>query len=55
LRPLLGAEADHAAAGVSAMIDGHYIRRALHEVEEDAAGAADIVITYLNALLGEPT
>lgn len=51
LRPLMGEAAQHAAAGIGAMIDGHYIRRALHEVEEDAEGAADIVLEYLHALL----
>lgn len=48
LRPLLGARALAVAEGVGAMIDGVYIREALSDRPPDGAGAARLVIAYLD-------
>ena len=52
LRPLLGAEAETAAEGLAAMIDGLYIRQGLGPDGADGAAAAEIALDYLDRLLG---
>ncbi len=51
LRPLLDLGAEQAAIGIAAMIDGHYIRQALKEVEPDEGAAADMVLDYADRLI----
>lgn len=53
LRPLLGGRAKASAEGVAAMIDGLYIRQALHEAPPDPAGASAQVLGYLDLLIGD--
>lgn len=52
LRPLVGVEAAHLAEGVAALIDGLYIRQALHDAPPDGDAATAMVIEYLDAMLG---
>ncbi|MCU9849664.1 transcriptional regulator BetI [Defluviimonas sp. WL0024] len=47
LRPLVGVRAEAVAQGLGAMIDGVYIREALKAGTPDGAGAAEIVMDYL--------
>lgn len=54
LRPLAGAGARPAAEGIAAMIDGLYIRQALHEAPPDPGAACAQVLAYLDLLIGEP-
>lgn len=51
LRPLMGAAAPHLADGLAALIDGLYIRQALHDAPPDGAAATAMVIEYLDAML----
>lgn len=51
LRPLLGPEAERAAEGIGALIDGLYIRQGLGRADGEAATA--LVLHYLDGVLGE--
>ncbi len=53
LRPLVGDRSRDVAEIVAAMIDGFYIRRALHD-EVDAAAPEDLVMDCLNRLREAP-
>ncbi|MEM1432143.1 MAG: transcriptional regulator BetI [Pseudomonadota bacterium] len=56
LRPLMGAEADAAADGLAAMIDGQYLHTALADRPRSGAEAARAVQTYFALLLdGRPS
>ena len=49
------ADADHAAEGIAAMIDGLYIRRALKDGTPNAASAISLVEDYLETRLSGPS
>lgn len=51
LRPLLGPEAERAALGLAAMIDGLYLRHALRDTPPDTQAATALTLSYLAALL----
>ena len=52
LSPLMPrAEAEHAAEGIAALIDGLYIRRALKDGTPNAASAVALVEDYLETRL----
>ena len=51
LRPQIGARAEAAATGIAAMIDGHYIRQALHETPPNPTEATASVLEYLDLVL----
>jgi len=51
LRPLLGEEADLAAAGIAAMIDGVYIRQSLRSGDPDPNRATALVRDYIDRVL----
>ncbi len=51
LRPLIGGRAQPVAQGIAAMIDGFYIRHALHEVRPDGPAAMAMVTEYLDLQL----
>ncbi|SDZ91109.1 choline-binding transcriptional repressor BetI [Rubrimonas cliftonensis] len=53
LRPLVGREAELAAEGVAALIDGLYIRQSLARgAPPDSAEATAVVLDYVNRVLG---
>ena len=51
LRPLVGPRAPDVATGIASMIDGVYIREALHNGPPDGAGAKALVRDYLDMSL----
>ncbi len=53
LRPLLDTRADAAAEGIAAMIDGLYIRQGLNPAAHDAGAATNLVLDYVDRLLGD--
>jgi len=52
LRPLMDGKAETAAEGIASMIDGIYIREGLGEGKPDPERATDLVIDYLDRLMG---
>ncbi|WP_114285788.1 choline-responsive transcriptional repressor BetI [Candidatus Halocynthiibacter alkanivorans] len=51
LRQLIGERSDAAATGIAAMIDGHYIRHALHDAPPNPLEATASVLDYLDLVL----
>ncbi len=51
LKPLIGVRAPDVARGIAAMIDGVYIRQALHGGTPDSNGARSLVQDYLDMCL----
>ena len=54
LRPIAGKRAGEIAEGVSAMIDGLYIRAALGAVPKGAGTAQAMVEAYVDGMIGSP-
>lgn len=51
LRPIAGAESQHISLGLSAMIDGLYIRQALRDAPPNPKESVAMVVDYLNMCL----
>ena len=53
LRPLFGARSPVLADNIAALIDGLYIRHALHGVDPDGKAASERVLEYLDTMISE--